>query len=191
MSGYVIDVSNPEERKETNKTVENLLEEYENLSNEIELYKGFLAGIIFLSIVAVICALSFNADFIIVLFVVLFFSFVFIKVDKTVRKKNNEFEETKINLLTSLKEEKIIIERNRNKMSYPRNIIIGRAKNNIPFFIGNERIDTVKLLLENPNIQEIVERKTFYEILKIHSKHQDVINKLCKEKERTKIIYKN
>ena len=35
---YVIDISNPCERKETNKTVENLLEEYGNLSNEIEYY---------------------------------------------------------------------------------------------------------------------------------------------------------
>lgn len=191
MSSYVIDVDNPCKRKGTSKTVENLLEENIKISDKIEIYGSLAIVVLLLSVVVFFGSIFFEFDFTIPLIVILLLSIMFIIFHKKVDKKINELEEIKIKLLSSLKQEKIIIERNRDEISYPRNIIISQAKNNEPFFIENERIDTVKLLLENPNIQRIVGRKIYYEILKIHSKHQDVINKLCKEKESTKIIYEN
>lgn len=189
MSGYVIDVSNPEKRKETNKTVENLLEEHIKISDEIEIYGSLAIVVLLLSFVVFLGSVYLEIDFTIPLIVMLLLSFMFIVFYKKVDKKINKLEEIKIKLLTTLKQEKIIIERSRDEFSYPRNIIISHAKNNEPFFIENERIDTVKLLLENPNIQSITGRKIYHEILKIHSKHQKIINELCKEKESIKIVY--
>lgn len=189
MSSYVVDVSNPCKRKETSKTVENLLEEHIKVSDEIEIYGSLAIVVLLLSFVVFLESVYLEVDFTTPLIVMLLLSFMFIIFYKKVDKKINELEEIKMKLLISLKQEKIIVERSRDEISYPRNIIISQAKNNEPFFIGNERIDTVKLLLENPNIKRIIERKTYYEISKIHSKYQELINKLCKEKENTKIIY--
>lgn len=191
MSSYVIDVSNPEKRKETNKSVENLLEEHIKVSDEIEIYGSLAIVVLLLSFVVFLGSVFLEFDFTIPLIVILLLSIMFINFHKKVDQKINELEEIKIKLLSSLKQEKIIIERNRDEISYQRNIIISQAKNNEPFFIENERIDTVKLLLENPNIQSITGRKIYYEVLKIHSKHQKIINELCKEKEYMKIVYEN
>lgn len=191
MSSYVMDISNPEKRKETNKSVENLLEDHIKISDKIEIYGSLAIVVLLLSVVVFLGSIFFEVDFTIPLIVMLLLSFMFIIFYKKVDKKINKLEEIKIKLLTALKQEKIIIERSRDEISYPRNIIISQAKNNEPVFIENERIDTVKLLLENPNIQSITGRKTYYEILKIHSKHQKIINELCKEKESIKIVYEN
>ena len=191
MNSYVMDISNPEKRKETNKTVENLLEEHIKVSDKIEIYGSLAIVVLLLSVVIFFGSIFFEVDFTIPLIVILLLSIMFINFHKKVDQKINELEEIKIKLLSSLKQEKIIIERNRDEISYQRNIIISQAKNNEPFFIENERIDTVKLLLENPNIQSITGRKIYYEILKIHSKHQKIINELCKEKEYVKVVYEN
>lgn len=162
MSSYVMDISNPEKRKETNKSVENLLEEQIKVSDEIEIYGSLAIVVLLISVIVFFGSIFLEVDFTIPLIVMLLLSFMFIIFYKKVDKKINKLEEIKIKLLTALKQEKIIIERSRDEISYPRNIIISQAKNNEPFFIENERIDTVKLLLENPNIQSITERKTYY-----------------------------
>ena len=189
MNNYVIDVSNPCRRKETNEIVENLLEDHIKVSDEIEIYGSLAIVVLLLSFVVFLGSVYLEIDFTIPLIVMLLLSFMFIIFYKKVEKKINELEEIKMKLLISLKQEEIIVERSRDEISYPRNIIISIAKNNEPFFIGNERIDTVKLLLENSNIKRIIERKIYHEILKIHSKHQKIINELCKEKESIKIVY--
>lgn len=191
MNSYLIDVVNPCKRKETSKTVENLLEENIKISDKIEIYGSLAIVVLLLSVVIFFGSIFFEVDFRIPLIVILLLSIMFINFHKKVDQKINELEEIKIKLLSSLKQEKIIIERNRDEISYQRNIIISQAKNNEPFFIENERIDTVKLLLEKPNIQSITGRKIYYEVLKIHSKHQKIINELCKEKEYMKIVYEN
>lgn len=191
MNSYVMDISNPEKRKETNKTVENLLEEHIKVSDKIEIYGSLAIVVLLLSVVVFFGSVYLEADFTIPLIVMLLLSFMFIIFYKKVDKKINELAEIKMKLLISLKQEGIIVERSRDEISFPRNIIISQAKNNEPFFIENERIDTVKLLLENPNIQSITGRKIYYEILKIHSKHQKIINELCKEKEYVKVVYEN
>lgn len=191
MNSYVMDISNPEKRKETNKTVENLLEEHIKVSDKIEIYGSLAIVVLLLSVVVFLGSVYLEADFTIPLIVMLLLSFMFIIFYKKVDKKINELAEIKMKLLISLKQEEIIVERSRDEISFPRNIIISQAKNNEPFFIENERIDTVKLLLENPNIQSITGRKIYYEILKIHSKHQKIINELCKEKEYVKVVYEN
>lgn len=191
MNSYVMDISNPEKRKETNKTVENLLEEHIKVSDKIEIYGSLAIVVLLLSVVVFLESVYLEADFTIPLIVMLLLSFMFIIFYKKVDKKINELAEIKMKLLISLKQEGIIVERSRDEISFPRNIIISQAKNNEPFFIENERIDTVKLLLENPNIQSITGRKIYYEILKIHSKHQKIINELCKEKEYVKVVYEN
>lgn len=191
MNSYVMDISNPEKRKETNKTVENLLEEHIKVSDKIEIYGSLAIVVLLLSVVVFLGSVYLEADFTIPLIIMLLLSFMFIIFYKKVDKKINELAEIKMKLLISLKQEEIIVERSRDEISFPRNIIISQAKNNEPFFIENERIDTVKLLLENPNIQSITGRKIYYEILKIHSKHQKIINELCKEKEYVKVVYEN
>lgn len=168
-----------------------MLEENIKISDKIEIYGSLAIVVLLLSVVIFFGSIFFKFDFTIPLIVILLLSIMFINFHKKVDQKINELEEIKIKLLSSLKQEKIIIERNRDEISYQRNIIISQAKNNEPFFIENERIDTVKLLLENPNIQSITGRKIYYEVLKIHSKHQKIINELCKEKEYMKIVYEN
>ena len=191
MNNYVVDISNPCERKETNKTVENLLEEHIKISDKIEIY-GSLAIIAVLISVVVFFEIIFSEfDFILFLIVMFLLSFMFIGFYKKANRKNNESEEIKIKLLTALKQEKFIVEHNNEDVSCSRFMLSLYAKNNESFYFANKRIDAQELLLKYPNIQRIVKRKTYYEISKLHSKHQELINKLCKEKENTKIIYES
>ncbi len=191
MNSYVVDISNPCEKKETNKTVENLLEEYVKISNKIEIFGSLAIVVVLISIVAFFGSIFFEIDFIVLLIVMLLLSFVFINFYKKAHKKINELEEIKIKLLTALKQEKFIVEYNNEDVDYSRFMLSIYAKNNESFYIANKRINAQELLLEYPNIQRIIKRKTYYEISKIHSKYQELINKLCKEKENTKIIYES
>lgn len=52
MNSYVVDISNPCEKEETNKTVENLLEEYAKISNKIEIFGSFAIVVVLISIVS-------------------------------------------------------------------------------------------------------------------------------------------
>lgn len=189
MNSYIIDIANPCKKKETNKTVENLLEEYVKISNKIEIYGSSAIVAVLISIVVFFGIIFSEFDFILFLIAMFLLSFMFIGFYKKANRKNNESEEIKIKLLTALKKEKFIIEHNNEDVSCSRFMLSLYAKNNESFYFANKRINAQKLLLEHPNIQKITERKTTFEFLKIHSKYQDVINKLCKEKESTKIIY--
>lgn len=189
MNNYVVDIANPCKKKETNKTVENLLEEYVKISNKIEIYGSSAIVAVLISIVVFFGIIFSEFDFILFLIAMFLLSFMFIGFYKKANRKNNESEEIKIKLLTALKKEKFIIEHNNEDVSCSRFMLSLYAKNNESFYFANKRINAQKLLLEHPNIQKITERKTTFEFLKIHSKYQDVINKLCKEKESTKIIY--
>lgn len=190
MNSYVVDISNPCKKKETSKTVENLFEEYMNISNKIEIYGSSAIIAVLISIVVFFGSIFFEIGFIILLIGILVLSFVFIIFYNKAHKKINELEEIKIKLLTALKQEKFIVEYNNEDVDYSRFMLSIYAKNNESFYIANKRINAQELLLEYPNIQRIIKRKTYYEISKIHSKHQELINKLCKEKENTKIIYR-
>lgn len=189
MNSYIVDIANPCKKKETNKTVENLLEEYVKISNKIEIYGSSAIVAVLISIVVFFGIIFSEFDFILFLIAMFLLSFMFIGFYKKANRKNNESEEIKIKLLTALKKEKFIIEHNNENVSCSRFMLSLYAKNNESFYFANKRINAQKLLLEHPNIQKITERKTTFEFLKIHSKYQDVINKLCKEKENTKIIY--
>jgi len=189
-SSYFVDISNPCKKKETSKTVENLLEEYVKISNKIEIYGSSAIVSVLISIVVFFGSIFFEVDFIVLLIGILLLSFIFINFYKKAHKKINELEEIKIKILTALKKEKIIIEHNKEDVSCSRFILSIYAKDNESFYFANKRINPQELLLKYPNIQSIIERKTYYEFLKIHSKYQDLINKLCQEKENTKIIYK-
>lgn len=189
MNSYIVDIANPCKKKETNKTVENLLEEYVKISNKIEIYGSSAIVAVLISIVVFFGIIFSEFDFILFLIAMFLLSFMFIGFYKKANRKNNESEEIKIKLLTALKKEKFIIEHNNEDVSCSRFMLSLYAKNNESFYFANKRINAQKLLLEHPNIQKITERKTTFDFLKIHSKYQDVINKLCKEKESTKIIY--
>ena len=189
MNSYVVDVSNSCERKETNKTVENLLEEYSEISKEIEDYSSSGGAIIFLFIIVVICSLSFDINFLVFLIPMILLSVMLVKIDKKENNKTKELEEIKIKLLTILKQEGFIIEHNNDDIYCSRFMLSLYAEDNESFYFANKRINAQKLLLKYPNIQKIVERKTYYKILKLHNKHQELINKLCKENESKKIIY--
>ena len=189
MKSYIVDIANPCKKKETNKTVENLLEEYVKISNKIEIFGSLAIVVVLISIVAFFGSIFFEIDFIVLLIVMLLLSFVFINFYKKAHKKINELEEIKIKLLTALKQEKFIVEYNNEDVDCSRFMLSIYAKNNESFYFADKRIDAQELLLKYPNIQRIVKRKTYYEISKIHSKYQELINKLCKEKENTKIIY--
>lgn len=191
MNSYVVDISNPCEKKETSKTVENLLEEYEKISNEIEIYGSLAIVVVLISIVAFFGSIFFEIDFIVLLIVVLLLSFVFIAFYKKAHKKINELEEIKIKLLTALKQEKFIVEHNKETSCCSRNSINIYAKRNSSFCVGNKNFNAQKLLIEQPNIQRIVEKETTYTFLKLHNVHQDLINQLCKEQERKEIVYEN
>jgi hypothetical protein len=188
-SSYFVDISNSCKKKETNKTVENLLEEYVKISNKIEIFGSLAIVVVLISIVAFFGSIFFEIDFIVLLIVMLLLSFVFINFYKKAHKKINELEEIKIKLLTALKQEKFIVEYNNEDVDCSRFMLSIYAKNNESVYIANKRINAQELLLKYPNIQRIIKRKTYYEISKIHSKYQRLINKLCKEKENTKIIY--
>lgn len=188
-SSYFVDISNPCKKKETSKTVENLLEEYVKISNKIEIYGSSAIVAVLVSIVVFFGSIFFEVDFIILLIGILLLSFIFINFYKKAHKKINELEEIKIKLLTALKQEKFIVEYNNEDVDCSRFMLSIYAKNNESVYIANKRINPQELLLKYPNIQRIIRRKTYYELLKVHSKYQELINKLCEEKENTKIIY--
>lgn len=190
-SSYFVDISNPCKKKETSKTVENLFEEYMNISNKIEIYGSSAIIAVLISIVVFFGSIFFEIGFIILLIGILLLSFVFIIFYNKAHKKINELEEIKIKILTILKQEKIIVEHNNEDVDCSRFMLSLYAKDNEAFYFANKRIDAQELLLKYPNIQRIVKRETTFEFLKIHSKYQELINKLCKEKESTKIIYEN
>jgi hypothetical protein len=190
-SSYFVDISNPCKKKETSKTVENLLEEYVKISNKIEIFGSLAIVVVLISIVAFFGSIFFEIDFIVLLIVMLLLSFVFIDFYKKAHKKINELEEIKIKLLTALKQEGFITEHNNEDVYCSRFMLSLYAKDNESFYFANKRINAQKILLEYPNIQKITERKTTFEFLKLHNKHQELINKLCKEKENTKIIYES
>ena len=190
-SSYFVDISNPCKKKETSKTVENLLEEYVKISNKIEIFGSLAIVVVLISIVAFFGSIFFEIDFIVLLIVMLLLSFVFIDFYKKAHKKINELEEIKIKLLTALKQEGFITEHNNEDVYCSRFMLSLYAKDNESFYFANKRINAQKILLEYPNIQKITERKTTFEFLKLHNKHQELINKLCKEKKNTKIIYES
>ena len=191
MNSYVVDISNPCEKEETNKTVENLLEEYAKISNKIEIFGSFAIVVVLISIVSFFGSIFFDVDFIVLLIVMLFLSFMFISFYKKGHKNINELEEIKIKLLTALKKEGFITEHINEDVYCSRFMLSIYARNNETFYFANKRINAQKILLEYPNIQKITERKITFEFLKLHNKHQELINKLCKEKENTKVIYEN
>lgn len=93
--------------------------------------------------------------------------------------------------VTALKQEKYILEKNREYTLFSReNLLYYARKNRAVYVNGEGNFYAQEILLKYPNIQKIVEIETTYEFSKIHSKYQTLINKLCKEKENTKIIYK-
>ena len=195
MNTYVVSIDNSVSNNETNKTVENLLEEYKGLLKNLEKYDSdnipfFIFRLLFL--VFLIVSSQLPLFIIYILFVLLgFYCFSHINyVLKEQKKNKDEIKEIKIKLLSALKQEKFIAEHN-NEVYCSRFMLSIYARNNESFCFANKRINAQEILLKHPNIQKITERKTTFEFLKIHSKYQDVINKLCKEAESKKIIYEN
>lgn len=93
--------------------------------------------------------------------------------------------------VTALKQEKYILEKNREYTLFSReNLLYYARKNRAVYVNGEGNFYAQEILLKYPNIQKIVEIETTYEFLKIHSKHQELINKLCKEKTSKKTIYR-
>ena len=74
-------------------------------------------------------------------------------------------------------------------MFFRENLLYYARENRDVYVNGEGNIPAQELLLKYPNLKKIVEIETTFEFLKIHSKHQKIINELCKEKESTKIIY--
>lgn len=193
MNTYVVSIDNSVPNNKTNKTVENLLEEYKGLLKNLEKYDSdhirfFILCLLFP--VFLIVSSKLPLFIISILFVLLVFCcFSHINyVLKEQKKNKEEIKEIKIKLLTALKQEKFIVEHN-NEVYCSRFMLSIYARNNESFCFANKRINAQEILLKHPNIQKITERKTTFEFLKLHNKHQELINKLCKEKESKKIIY--
>lgn len=195
MNTYVVSIDNSVSNNKTHKTVENLLEEYKGLLKNLEKHDSdnipfFIFRLFFLVFLIVSSQLPL---FIIYILFVLLGVYCFSHINYVLKKQKeskNEIKEIKIKLLTALKQEKFVIEHNK-EVYCSRFMLSLYARNNESFWFANKRINAQKLLLECPNIQKITERKTTFEFLKLHNKHQELINKLCKEKEKTKIIYEN
>ena len=122
-SSYFVDISNPCKKKETSKTVENLLEEHIKVLDEIEIYGSLSIIVVLISIVVFFGSIFFNVDFIILLIGILLLSFMFINFYKKAHKKINELEEIKIKLLNALKQEKIIVEYNNEDVDCSRFVL--------------------------------------------------------------------
>lgn len=201
MNTYVVDISNATNvEKENNKTVENLLEEYEILlkkykNNEDYDDRLFVFSFLFIVLSAVLVYLT---NFTAVVFwpvtilASILFSYLSIYTDKKHEERNIETTELKTKLFTALKKEKFILEHNRDYTLFSRESLLYYARENRTVYVNGEgNFYAQEILLKYPNIQKIVEIETTYKFLKIHSKYQDVINKLCKAKENTKVIYEN
>lgn len=200
MNTYVVDISNSVNvEKENNKTVENLLEEYEILLKKYknnEDYDDRLFGFSFLFIV-LSAVLVYLTNFTAVVFwpvlVLLSILFVYLEsyIDEKKEKRNIETTELKTKLFTTLKQEKFIFEHNREYTLFPRENLLYYARENREIYVNGEgNFYAQEILLKHPNIQKIVEIETTFEFLKIHSKYQEIINKLCKEKTSKKTIYR-
>lgn len=195
MNTYVVSIDNSVPNNKTNKTVEDLLEEYKELLKKLKKYDSdnipfFIFRLLFLVFLIVSSQLPL---FIIYILFVLLGVYCFSHINyvlKEQKKNKDEIKEIKIKLLTALKQEKFVIEHNK-EFYCSRFMLSLYARNNESFWFANKRINAQKLLLKYPDIQKIAERKTTFEFLKLHNKHQELINKLCKEKEKTKIIYEN
>lgn len=93
--------------------------------------------------------------------------------------------------VTALKQEKYILEKNREYTLFSRENLLYYARENRAVYVNGEgNFYAQEILLKYPNIQKIVEIGTSYEFLKIYSKYQEIINKLCKEKTSKKTIYR-
>ena len=200
MNSYVINIDNSISSNETNKTVENLLEEYETLlkkykNNEDYNDSLFVFSFVFIVVSAILVYLT---NFIAVVFwlvtilVSILLAYLSIYTDEKKVKRDIAITELKIKLFTALKKEKFILEHNREYTLFSRENLLYYARENRAVYVNGEgNFYAQEILLKYPNIQKIVEIETTYKFLKIHSKYQDVINKLCKEKESKKIIYES
>ena len=201
MNSYVVDISNsPNVEKENNKTVENLLKEYETLFKKYKNNEDYNDSLFVFSFVFIVfsCVLVYLTNFTAVVFfpavflisVLLFYLSIY--TDKKHEERNIETTELKAKLFTALKKEKFILEHNREYTLFPRENLLYYARENRAVYVNGEgNFYAQELLIKYPNLKKIVEIETTFEFLKIHSKYQDVINKLCKEKESTKIIYES
>lgn len=195
MNTYVVSIDNSVSNNETNKTVENLIEEYVELLRKLEKIEPseIVSLPVLLSAIPVFFIVNYFklSEYVFVISVVLlilFFSYFSLKKAENIEL---EIEEIKIKLLTALKQEKFIVEHNKETSCCSRNSINIYAKRNSSFCVGNKNFNAQKLLIEQPNIQRIVEKETTYTFLKLHNVHQDLINQLCKEQERKEIVYEN
>ena len=199
MNTYVVDISNATNvEKENNKTVENLLEEYEILlkkykNNEDYDDRLFVFSFLFIVLSGVLVYLTnFTAVVFLPVSVLLSILFCYLSsyVDKKEVKRNIETTELKTKLFTALKQEKFILEHNREYTLFSRENLLYYARENRAVYVNGEgNFYAQEILLKYPDIQKIVEIETTYEFLKIHSKYQEIINKLCKEKTSKKTIY--
>lgn len=199
MSSYVVSIDNSVSNNETNKTVENLLGEYTTLlkkykNNEDYDDRLFVFSFVFIVLSAILVYLT---NFTAVVFwpvtilVSILIFYLSIYIDEKEVKRNIDITELKTKLLTALKKEKFILEHNREYTLFPRENLLYYARENRAVYVNGEgNFYAQEILLKYPNIQKIVEIETSYEFLKIHSKYQEIINKLCKEKTSKKTIYR-
>lgn len=195
MNCYVVDISKSTNVKEgKNKTVENLIEEYKKLLIKNEDYEFRSAfSFFFYLVIAVYVVFFSNLSLLIIsillLLLSMFFFYLIAVFSSKEKEKKLEIKEMKMKLLTILKQEKFIIEHNKDFVLYSRDFLLLQAKKNKTISIKGQNIETQELLLKKPNIQKIIERKTSFEFLKVHNIYQKLINKLCEEETGKKIIY--
>lgn len=199
MNTYVVSIDNSVSNNGTNKTVENLLEEYTTLlkkykNNEDYDDRLFVFSFVFIVLSAILVYLTnFTAVVFwpLVILVNILLAYLSIYTDKKHEERNIETTELKTKLFTSLKKEKFILEHNREYTLFSRENLLYYARENRAVYVNGEgNFYAQEILLKYPNIQKIVEIETSYEFLKIHSKYQEIINKLCKEKTSKKTIYR-
>lgn len=195
MNSYVVDISKSTNVKEgKNKTVENLIEEYKKLLIKNEDYE-FMSAFSFFFYLAIAVYVVFFSNLslliisILLLLLSMFFFYLIAVFSSKEKEKKLEIKEMKMKLLTILKQEKFIIEHNKDFVLYSRGFLLLQAKKNKTISIKGQNIESQELLLKKPNIQKIIERKTSFEFLKVHNIYQKLINKLCKEETGKKIIY--
>lgn len=199
MNTYVVNIDNSVLNNETNKTVENLLEEYKLLLKRHKNNEDYNDSLFVFSFVFIVfsCVLVYLTNFTAVVFwplvilVNILLAYLSIYTDEKKIKRNIETTELKTKLFTALKKEKFILEKNRDYTLFSRENLLYYARENRAVYVNGEgNFYAQEILLKYPNIQKIVEIETTYEFLKIHSKYQEIINKLCKEKTTKKTIYR-
>ena len=200
MNTYVVDISNATNvEKENNKTVENLLEEYDALLKKYKNNEDYDGRLFVFSFVFIIFSgiLLYLTHFTTVVFwpvtvsVGILLVYLSIYIEEKEEKRNIETTELKTKLLTALKQEKFILKHNKDYTLFSRESLLYSARQNRAVHVNGEgNFYAQDILLKYPNIQKIVEIETTFEFLKIHSKYQEIINKLCKEKTSKKTIYR-